>query len=41
MDLLKIYDTTFGVSDNIIDASYLALIDSIDFKLHADASAKS
>jgi len=25
---------TVGVSDNIIDASYLALIDSLDFKLH-------
>ncbi|GFE57328.1 citramalate synthase [Geobacter sp. AOG1] len=27
---------TVGVSDNIIDASYLALIDSIDYKLHSD-----
>ncbi|MBT0651454.1 citramalate synthase [Geomobilimonas luticola] len=27
---------TVGVSDNIIDASYLALIDSIDYKLHGD-----
>lgn len=25
---------TVGVSDNIIDASYLALLDSIDYKLH-------
>jgi len=25
---------TVGVSDNIIDASYQALIDSIDYKLH-------
>jgi 2-isopropylmalate synthase len=25
---------TVGVSDNIIDASYLALIDSLDYKLH-------
>jgi 2-isopropylmalate synthase len=25
---------TVGVSDNVIDASYQALIDSIDYKLH-------
>jgi len=25
---------TVGVSDNIIDASYQALIDAIDYKLH-------
>lgn len=29
---------TVGVSDNIINASYIALLDSIDYKLHADNS---
>ncbi len=27
---------TVGVSENIIDASYQALLDSIEFKLHKD-----
>jgi 2-isopropylmalate synthase len=27
---------TVGVSDNIIEASYQALIDSIEYKLHRD-----
>ena len=31
---------TVGVSDNIIDASYQALIDGIDFKLHHEESAQ-
>ncbi len=30
---------TVGVSDNIIDASYQALIDAIDYKLHHEESA--
>ena len=31
---------TVGVSDNIIDASYQALIDSIEYKLHKDDEGK-
>jgi 2-isopropylmalate synthase len=31
---------TVGVSDNIIDASYQALIDSIEYKLHKDEEAE-
>jgi 2-isopropylmalate synthase len=31
---------TVGVSDNIIDASYQALLDSIEFKLHKDDDSK-
>jgi 2-isopropylmalate synthase len=30
---------TVGVSENIVDASYQALIDSIEFKLHKDEEA--
>ena len=32
---------TVGVSDNIIDASYQALIDSIEFKLHKGEEAEN
>ena len=32
---------TVGVSDNIIDASYQALIDSIDYKLHKSEEENS
>jgi 2-isopropylmalate synthase len=31
---------TVGVSDNIIDASYQALIDSIEYKLHKSEDAE-
>jgi len=31
---------TVGVSDNIIDASYHALTDSIEYKLHKDEEAE-
>jgi 2-isopropylmalate synthase len=31
---------TVGVSDNIIDASYQALIDSVEFKLHKNEESE-
>jgi 2-isopropylmalate synthase len=30
---------TVGVSENIIEASWLALVDSVEYKLHKDAGA--
>jgi 2-isopropylmalate synthase len=31
--------STVGVSENIIEASWIALVDAIEFKLHRDRSA--